>query len=180
MISLINKDTALYPACCGADLQNSSSAWFLSLFTTICYQSSIFFPHSVCVHIYTYIHIYSHTIVLHWIDFSLISLGTFTPVLHKVVGLFHINWHVRGWCQFVKIKHSCCRFKSAIQQHAVKDGVLKSWMLVNPQCGGSCSWNIYTARDGGLLESAAWWLEPHSKETDKGPEDSCSAALSLT
>ena len=53
-------------------------------------------------------------------------------------------------------------------------------MLVNPQCGGSCSWNIYTARDGGLLESEARWLEPHSKETDKGPEDSCGAALSLT
>lgn len=28
-------------------------------------------------------------------------------------------------------------------------------------------------RRRGLLESKAWWLEPHSKESDKGPEDSC-------
>lgn len=40
-------------------------------------------------------------------------------------------------------------------------------------------WNIYIAREGGLWESKAQ-LEPHSKKTDKGPEDSCSAALSLT
>lgn len=53
-------------------------------------------------------------------------------------------------------------------------------MLVNPQCGGSGSWNIYIAGEGGLWESKAWCLEPHSKETDKGPEDSCGAALSLT
>lgn len=44
----------------------------------------------------------------------------------------------------------------------------------------SGSWNIYIAMVRGLWESKAWWLEPHSKETDKDPEDSCGAALSHT
>lgn len=63
----------------------------------------------------------------------------------------------------------------------LKDEVFKSGMLVNPQCGCNNSWNFYTSieREGGG-GSKAWWLEPLSKETDKGPEDSCSAALSLT
>lgn len=38
---------------------------------------------------------------------------------------------------------------------------------------------LHSQRDT-LWESKAWWLEPHSKEMDKGPEDSCRAALSLT
>lgn len=46
---------------------------------------------------------------------------------------------------------------------------------------GAVAHGIFTQPErGGLWESKAWWLEPHSKETDKGPEDSCSAALSLT
>lgn len=82
-----------------------------------------------------------------------------------------------------RIKHRPYGFKSAIQP-AVKDKLFKSGTHVNPQCGGSGSWNIYIVgrkgKEGGLWESKAWWLEPHSKEMDKGPEDSCSAALSLT
>lgn len=40
---------------------------------------------------------------------------------------------------------------------------------------------IFTQPERGRLpESKAWWLEPHSKEMDKGPEDSCCAVLSQT
>lgn len=53
-------------------------------------------------------------------------------------------------------------------------------MLVSPECGGSGSRNIYTAKERwGVLEPETWWLEPHSKEMDTDPADSCTAALSL-
>lgn len=75
-----------------------------------------------------------------------------------------------------EIKYGYCRYKPVIQP-VVKDEVFKPGKLVNPQCGGSGSWNIYTAREGDLRESKAWQLEPHSKETDKSPEDSCNVLL---
>lgn len=99
-------------------------------------------------------------------------VGIFTPITMDAVGCFT--------CIAMSGKKMLIKDKDIIELHLSSSRVLK---ISSHEClslwGQWLMEYLHSQRDT-LWESKAWWLEPHSKEMDKGPEDSCRAALSLT